>query len=128
MHTFPIPQRAGERGDLGTAQHWQRAEWAEDSAQLPAPSWCNLAGQGSAVAGPFPSAVGGTGLPNSRRVRAPEPSWATPAPSSSKCAHLAHVCSSKHPPAPGNSHIGPEPMWAKICAVRSDPLQVTLTS
>lgn len=53
---------------------------------------------------------------------APEPSRATPAPSSCKCAHFAPVCCSKHPPAPGNSHVGPEPLtWVKTCAVRSDP-------
>lgn len=63
----------------------------------------------------------GTGLPN--RVVWELHSGAIPWPPCSelsRCARLAHVCSSKHPPAPGNPHVGWEPLtWAKNPAVGS---------
>lgn len=90
--------------------------------QNPGATW---QGEASVPAGPWPSVAGGTGLPNSRRVGAVLEcqSLATLALSSSRRDRFAHVCSSKHPPAPGDSHVGHEPLtWAKSCAVISVPL------
>jgi len=101
----------GRRGP-GSNRRWQRAERAADRAQLAARPWAAWQGEGQRSWARNPSWLG---LPNSRCVGAVlrSRSLATPALSSSRCAR-------KHPPAPGNSQVGCEPLtWAKNCAASS---------
>lgn len=126
------PRELGERRGPGAPRHRKKAQHVDVRARLAARTRATRRGshQRSLLAR-FPPKRGWYG------VSQQSPPWhsvvgelreshplATPAPGCSRCAGFARVPTpSEHPPAPGSSRVGPEPLVsAQTCAVSSGSL------